>query len=186
MSLSDTGRLMTPLQNHLIGRLCVMTETTCWGGGLSSPPPSLTLRPCCRDWSSAGRGSIFHSIYMREAVSSHTHMLPIRCVCLFFPVMFLGMEASHLPDIGNRREILLKQTQYPNPLGSLYELCTEKDTGLCPDDLLSKCGRFPSKRSVILYFTPGFYLATLQCHAGPSLRRLIFHFFPGSEKFDFF
>lgn len=94
------------------------------------------------------------------------------------------MEASHLPDIGNRREILLKQTQYPNPLGSLYELCTEKDTGLCPDDLLSKCGRFSVE--TLRNITPGFYLATLQCHAGPSLRHLIFHFFPGSEKFDFF
>lgn len=32
------------------------------------------------DWSSAGRRSIFHPIHMREAVSSPTHMFPIRCV----------------------------------------------------------------------------------------------------------
>lgn len=37
-------------------------------------------------------------------------------------MMCLAVEASHLPDIGNSGEGLLKQTQYLKPLGSLYEL----------------------------------------------------------------
>lgn len=46
-------------------------------GGPPAPPAS---PPCSRDWSSAGHRSIFHPFHTMEAVSSATHMFPIRCV----------------------------------------------------------------------------------------------------------
>lgn len=42
-------------------------------------------------------------------------------------MMCFAMEASHVSDIGNRSEGLLKQTQYPKLLFLLYELHGEDD-----------------------------------------------------------
>lgn len=43
-------------------------------------------------------------------------------------MMFLAVEASHLPNIGNRSEGLLKQTQYPKPLHARFMNYAENKT----------------------------------------------------------
>lgn len=120
MSLSDPGLGMNPHQNGHIGSLCVLSERTCRGSAVSPPRRVLTAVIGARR--DAG-------LYFIPFIWGRPFHLPHTCspldVCLFSPMMCLAMEASHLPDIENKSEGLLKQTQYLEPLCSLYELCRE-------------------------------------------------------------
>lgn len=120
MSLSDSGLHMNPLQNGHIGSLCVLSERACWGSAVSPPHRVLTVVIGAR------RDT---SLYFILFIWGRPFHLPHTCfplnMCLFSPMVCLAMEASHLFNIGNRNEGLLKQTQYPKPLCSLYELCRE-------------------------------------------------------------
>lgn len=101
---------------------CVCVEWESPSGGLPFPLHAEFLRLVIGARQDAG-------LYFILFIWGRPFHLPHTCfpldVCLFSPMMCLAMEASHLSDIENRSEGLLKQTQYPKPLFSLYELWRE-------------------------------------------------------------
>lgn len=122
MSLSDAILRVNQLRSGHIGSLCVLSWTTKkhekevyprsdGKGGIFAETFSWG-----HDWAPQNaRVYISYYSYEGEAVSSGTHMFPIRWVFIR-PHDVLGtMDASHLVDIRNKSEGLVKQTQYIAP-----------------------------------------------------------------------
>lgn len=88
--------------------VCVLSERACQGSAVSPPRWLVTAAIGVQQDS-----SLYFILFTRGRSFHLSHTCFQSDVCWFSPMMCFVMEASHLSDIGNRSEGLLKQTQYP-------------------------------------------------------------------------
>lgn len=108
MSLSDFGLHMSLLQKGRIGSSCVHAEWDSLSGVRRLPPPHL---PAAVLGARQDTG-LYFILFIRWRPFHLPHTCFPLDVCLFSHMKCSAVEASHLPDIGNSGEGLLKQTQY--------------------------------------------------------------------------